>query len=273
MTKIAVFTVKGGVGKTVSVLALAVTLALSSKKVLLVDTDLNADLTYRVLGSKTYMFSIKDGNSGGMGAISLYPNKPPKPIEVTKNLDILPMEEDALVYVKNDMIMNALSKIDDSGYDLVLIDTPPSYDSVAASSMLSNIDAYYTIVNPAMPSIRILRREITEMIPMIISKLRKQPVLLGIIINNSTLTRSEELMKPIYEFNEICENIDIPKVSPCVFNNMIAHSQKIINYDKISGALLTHNTKALKLQMSRLNMAKVAEELLQRIEKWKSASQ
>jgi len=137
--KIAVFTIKGGVGKTALVLLLGLAFANEfKKKVLLVDTDLQADLSYRILGDSLSIYSIFSEEHYGIGRFSSIPNLRAKPINIMDNLDLIPMEHDAFLNVDQQTIMRKLSALPE-GYDIILIDTPPSFDRVSAEELLRNV--------------------------------------------------------------------------------------------------------------------------------------
>jgi hypothetical protein len=62
------------------------------------------------------------------------------------NLDLIPMEHDAFLNVDQQTIMRKLSALPES-YDIILIDTPPSFDRVSAEELLRNVDAYFQLLH------------------------------------------------------------------------------------------------------------------------------
>jgi chromosome partitioning protein len=123
---------KGGVGKTTTVVTLSAILALRGKKVLMIDTDPHASLTYYFgLDSEQLEHSVYDvfTRSDSMSADEWQQCVWNSPVE---NLDILPASMamatlDAVLSKKPGMgliIKKALEKFAQH-YDYVLIDCPP----------------------------------------------------------------------------------------------------------------------------------------------------
>ena len=265
----AVFTIKGGVGKTVLVLSIGLAAALVyNKKVLLVDTDLQADLSYRVLGDAISLYSVSSEENYGIARFASIPNVEPKPIQIFENLHLIPMEYDAFMHVDQQTIMRKISGLPDD-YDLVIIDTPPSFDRNSAFELLNNVDAIFSVVAPAFSSIRIIGAELRLVIPMLVEKIRNTPYFIGIIKNNLYATVSESIQSAILSLNEICESDmkKIPHYYPCTFLNEVYRRGRIFNYDTFAHNIRTKNTKAIKTNLGIANVIKVTEEFLKRLEK------
>lgn len=265
MLKIAVFTIKGGVGKTSVTELLAISFALKGKRILLIDTDLQAHLSREMLSSRYYSFAVNNGNKG-FGSFVLSPNDKPVPVSVAPNIDILPMEKDAFKYIRLDMAMSKLSYLKDLDYDYVLIDTPPSYDNVVSFNLLTSIDAYYTVVTPALQSIETVKLEITDVIPDLINKMKSPPKLIGIILNRNTTTRSKEIMRMLDELNSQCYSSPIPKYIPCMFENNVGYSAHLMNHEIIISILASGDVTKLKSVLQKLNITSVSDEFENRIQ-------
>lgn len=267
--KVSVFTIKGGVGKTALIFLLGLAFATEFKKrVLLVDTDLQADLSYKILGDSVSMYSIFSEENYGVGRFSSIPNLRAKPINVMDNLDLIPMEHDAFTNVEQQNIMRKLSALPDN-YDIILIDTPPSFDRVSAEELLRNVDAFFSIVAPAKSSIRILNAELRIILPMLLEKIRNSPYFVGIIKNNIYSTNSKEMSSAISMLNDICGTLkSIPYHTPCLFTNEIARRQGILNYDTVAFYIKTRNTVSLIRSLTTMRAIDVAREFLYRLEKY-----
>lgn len=153
MQIIAVFNIKGGVGKTATAVNLAHTAATDGKNVLLVDLDPQ--------GASTFYFQLERSENGKKvmstsGDIS-------KSVHDSgyKNLDILPASGD---YRKMDIYLNSLKsgsskwlsnlfKPVKKKYDYVILDCPPNV-SLYSENILKNSDLVLVPMVPTTLSVR-----------------------------------------------------------------------------------------------------------------------
>lgn len=154
MVRIALTNQKGGVGKTTTTLNLGYGLALSGKRVLLVDLDPQANLTSSMdLDPNTVDLSLYDVISGVARPSDVIRSRP---VEGGAPIDILPS---TLELTATDMelagkigretrLRSALETI--SGYDFILLDCPPNLglmtiNALAAADevlVVSNVEPY-----------------------------------------------------------------------------------------------------------------------------------
>ena len=265
--RVAVYTIKGGVGKTSVVLFLGMAFAMiHNKKVLLVDTDLQGDLTYRVFDNERTKFTVT-GEEYGVARFATTPNAEFRAVQVLNNLYVAPMEYDAFLSIDSQQtIMRRLSDIPADQYDIVLFDTPPSFDRNSAAELLNNVDAFFTVVAPAYQSISIVNAELRLIVPSIATRIRNVPYFIGVIRNDVYGTTSLEILNAINSLNEVCDGMhNVPHFKPCVFGNSIARRQRIFNYNDIAYNIKTGNTRRLASLLTNTNADKVAEEFLFRL--------
>lgn len=153
MTKIiAIVNYKGGVGKTSTAFNLGAALQRQGKKVLLVDLDGQAALTFAALGPEP-----------GQASKTLYEfllyEAPPDIQTIEPGFDIIPGSlklseiEHKRIYDKDQLLKQGLSNI--KGYDFILIDTPPALN-IFTLMALRAATAVYIIVAADFLSIRSL---------------------------------------------------------------------------------------------------------------------
>ncbi|HEV7230397.1 MAG TPA: AAA family ATPase [Bacteroidia bacterium] len=154
MKTIAVYNIKGGVGKTATSVNIAYAAAEDGYKVLLVDIDPQ--------GASTFYFGIKPTLEGNVRKIVSGGKSIEDSIRETefKNLHILPSDSK---YRKLDGFLNDMKKSDKwlkrffspvkKQYDFVFIDCPPSITSVS-ENLFENADAILVPVIPTVLSVR-----------------------------------------------------------------------------------------------------------------------
>ncbi len=130
---------KGGVGKTTSTVNIGAGLALSGKKVLLIDMDPQANMTqsFGITNAEVTIYEVLKGEAE------------PQPIKVMDNLDIIPstldlsgaeMElsnEAGREYLLQEAIDQTVTK-----YDYVLIDCPPSLGLLTINALTCATEVY-----------------------------------------------------------------------------------------------------------------------------------
>ncbi|MCU9816573.1 ParA family protein [Paraclostridium sp. AKS73] len=137
------FNVKGGVGKTTLTILTAMKLSKEGKKVLLIDSDTQANLTqflYKVVHDDKTLFQMLTENTTAKEVILK------SPVEEFKNIDIIP--SDISLSVLSEYLSTQMGReravwrwfknnIDDiEKYDYIFVDLSPSYDLIARNFML-----------------------------------------------------------------------------------------------------------------------------------------
>lgn len=144
MRKVVISNFKGGVGKTTTAVNLAVGLARKNRKVLLIDTDSQTSATV-ALGVDP------DATSGVYGLIVDDEPFAQVVVAVEKNLDMLPASRAlapvdqwlAMKTARETILRRRLEAV--TGYDYILIDTPPAFSVLNLNSFNFATEAWLPV--------------------------------------------------------------------------------------------------------------------------------
>jgi chromosome partitioning protein len=171
-TTISLFNNKGGVGKTTTIWNLAVSLASKDKKVLVIDFDPQCNLSIAMLGNEKFAECLNSDENTRYGKTirsfvlpyiqqskkgDVFIEKPKHKHKQNKNLDILPGDFwlnnfSDILNVGTDVIGGAglyrfltpaiiadtVTETQNKSYDYVLIDLPPSFNSLVRSALYAS---------------------------------------------------------------------------------------------------------------------------------------
>lgn len=140
---------KGGVGKTTSTASVGSILASKGYKVLLIDLDAQANLTYSMKQLPDVYQSIYN---------ILVFKESPQPYNVSKNLDLIPSSQElamvdiqlSSVIARERVLSRALSPIKEN-YDFILIDCPPSLGVLTLNACTFATDIIIPLIAEVLP--------------------------------------------------------------------------------------------------------------------------
>ena len=198
MTKnICVLNFKGGVGKTTTAYCMADELNRSGKKVLLVDLDPQASLTFLALTEKPKL-SIRD--------IFLGKNNINEAIIKTKNFDIVPsniilslIERELLSkFGSEKLLKKALEKLENN-YDYIIYDCPPALNVFTVNALVCSSSVIIPCETEllAMEGLGLLLQTLSQTAEELDIKLKKIAVLPTMIDNRKKL--SKEILEHLNE--------------------------------------------------------------------------
>lgn len=140
---------KGGVGKTTSTASVGSILASKGYKVLLIDLDAQANLTYSI-------YQLPDVYQSIYNILVL--NESPEPYVISKNLDLIPSSQElamvdiqlSSVIARERVLSRALSPIKEN-YDYILIDCPPSLGVLTLNACTFATDIIIPLIAEVLP--------------------------------------------------------------------------------------------------------------------------
>lgn len=140
---------KGGVGKTTTTASVGSILASKGFKVLLIDLDAQANLTYSMKQLPDVYQSIYN---------ILVFNESPEPCNVSKNLDLIPSSQElamidiqlSSVIARERVLSRFLSPIKEN-YDFILMDCPPSLGVLTLNACTFATDIIIPLIAEVLP--------------------------------------------------------------------------------------------------------------------------
>lgn len=140
---------KGGVGKTTTTASVGSILASKGFKVLLIDLDAQANLTYSMKQLPDVYQSIYN---------ILVFKESPQPYNVSKNLDLIPSSQElamvdiqlSSVIARERVLRRALSSIKEN-YDFILMDCPPSLGVLTLNACTFATDIIIPLIAEVLP--------------------------------------------------------------------------------------------------------------------------
>lgn len=145
---IAISNHKGGVGKTTSVASTGAALAAMGFKVLLVDLDAQANLTASLLQAepeRTIYNALKERQ--GLPVVELSQSLHLAP----SALELAGIELELSGAMSREFILKDLLEPVASGYDVVLLDCPPSLGLIAVNAFVASTDVIIPLTAEALP--------------------------------------------------------------------------------------------------------------------------
>ncbi|MDY6968284.1 MAG: ParA family protein [Spirochaetota bacterium] len=201
MRVISVTNHKGGVGKTTSTVNIAAALNMLGKKILLIDLDPQAQLTYSV-GIKDHeqRNSIYEFIKGDLKFNEVVINQ--------DNIDVIPSSlnlsgadiELSSIAGRERLLSHALNGVD--GYDFILLDCPPSLGLLTLNALTASKEIFI----PIQPEFLALQgmSKLIRFVDVVIERLNKDLQITGIIITRYNKRRklNNEVIEKIKEYFE-----------------------------------------------------------------------
>lgn len=247
MRIIAVVNQKGGTGKTTTTQNLGVALAKKNKKVLLIDLDAQANLTYS-FGIINPEMSVTDALRGIHALHAMRVNR--------EGVDIIPAS--ALLSSLEISIINKPGREgllkdrlkDVTGYDYVLLDCPPAL-SVLTINALTAADQVITPMQMEILSLQGLT-QLLETIKSIKQEFNHHLQISGIVaVNYDTRRRlSEEVLGEIEK--KLGQKVYKAKIRPCVrIAEAPSFAQSVMSYAPSSNGALDYEDLAKEIIKER----------------------
>jgi cellulose biosynthesis protein BcsQ len=267
MFKVAIYSPKGGVGKTSVTLLLSVASAIEGKKVVAVDLDPIRDLTRRLL----YLNVSENIEHGVVEFLTNDAKSEPDVIDVINNLKLVPMERDSKKVSTEDLMKRSeklMNWLESSGADLAFIDLPAGMNANEVKEFMCTLGkhgGYYIIpVTNDIPSIQSVEDELKVWLPKYLEGCEKKPILLGVLANVSRATWSSEMRSKI---EALGVGLTIPHVDPPVFKEYIRNKPKAINYDTLKVLLKNGDVVRIMSTITSLGANMVYSEMMGRLAK------
>ncbi|HLC87153.1 MAG TPA: AAA family ATPase [Candidatus Nanoarchaeia archaeon] len=237
---IGILSLKGGVGKTSSVIALGDAISDFGKKVLLVDANFsspNLGLFLNVIDPEITLHHALNRTGDIRNAVHELPNFDILPSDIFHKNKISPMN-----------LKNRLSPLK-KNYDYILIDSSPSLNEETLGAMIAS-DELIVITTPDIPSLVMTIKAVN------LAKKRGTPIA-GVVLNKVYNRRFELPLKDIEETLEV----PIMAVIPHDINVLEAHSNNspLTSYRPKSEASKEYKKLAASLIGERYNSGRIRD--------------
>lgn len=188
---IAIANHKGGVGKTTTTACLGAALALSNKRVLVVDLDAQQNLTYMLTGTDEIEVSIYHALVKkaplpiltGFGGVDIIP----------ASLELARADADLATAVARERRLSILLEKVSPDYDFILLDCPPALGTITTNALVAANEIYIPLTAEALPfkGLAMLQEVVDE-----VKQLVNPSLVVGGVIftryNNRNLNRAVE---------------------------------------------------------------------------------
>ena len=156
--KIAIISGKGGVGKSLITVNLAISLAKTGKKVGILDADLTGPTVPKMLGLK--------GNRLQTGPAGISPTEGTLGIKVVSMDFLLPSDESPVIWrgpLKMGAIRQFLGEVNRGPLDFLLVDLPPGTgdESLSILQLLPEMDGVVIVTIPSEVSQAVVKKSVT----------------------------------------------------------------------------------------------------------------
>ena len=219
---------KGGVAKTTTCLNLAASLVQLNKRVLVVDFDIQSNLTL-LLGHKDArsFFDVIDSESNELSNFI---------IKTKYNLSLLPSNSKMALLSKTHMgqdnfeymLRDKLRQVKQD-FDYILIDTPPSGDFYTLNALLASTSAiipapceYLSMngINHIEGMIKVIQNKINHFIDMsvLITKFDKNNTVSQVVLEKIKLKYKSKLLKTIINYDQKIQESEIVQTPAIIYD-------------------------------------------------------